>query len=338
MTETTIEWTRTIGPDGKIRPGKTWNPFRARNLETGNEGTYCEQISAGCANCYAETLNQARRWNKGTGLPYAHSARGKVEHFIDWGMVRQALAWQGSKVFVDSMSDLFGEWMSYEDIDIVVAVARLNPSLTLQLLTKRARNMLIYFNEWEAGHEEARGMRMQRAVDRLLANVGDMPRRRWPAYDGSWPLPNIWPGVTAENQEMADKRLPDLVRITSVLHWVSYEPAIGPADFHPWAPLLDWVVVGGETGAASTIRPFNLEWARDVIRQGKEGQFAVFVKQMGQAAYTDNQFAIAAAQSVGRSINLAKNGAIARVDYRFTGHGRDMEEWPGDLRVQEFPR
>ncbi len=128
-----------------------------------------------------------------------------------------------------------------------------------------------------------------------------------------WPLPNVWVGVTVENQGYADERIPLLLQCPAVVRWVSYEPALGPVQF--WAirdgswydregatrynaltgsawwggtgenglgggPRLDWVVAGGESGGGA--RPAHPDWFR-LVRDGCEAAGVAFhFKQWGE--------------------------------------------------------
>lgn len=152
-----------------------------------------------------------------------------------------------------------------------------------------------------------------------------------------WPLRNVWLGVSAEDQKNANERIPLLLGTPAAVRWVSYEPALGPIDFdagncvESWVspqcarcsdyrtrcdhiPRLDWIVVGGESGPGA--RRFDVEWARDTLRQCCSSGVAVFVKQLGAMPY-ENGAPMAA-------LNDAK--------------GEDPSEWPEDLRVREYPK
>ena len=131
------------------------------------------------------------------------------------------------------------------------------------------------------------------------------------------PLPNIWLGVSVENQKYADERIPQLLRTPAAVRFVSYEPALGQVNFTGLLDGIDWLIVGGESG--NSARAFDLEWARIAVWQCHRAGVAVFVKQMG-----DNPFVV---------IN---NGSPIDVPLR-AAHGGDMAEWPDDLRVREFP-
>lgn len=126
---------------------------------------------------------------------------------------------------------------------------------------------------------------------------------------------NVWLGTSTENQRAADERLWHLLRVNAAVRFLSMEPLLGPVDLGAAADEwwmsngLDWVIVGGESGPRA--RPMDLQWVRDIIRQCHAVGVSVFVKQLGSAW----------ANAVG-----AKDR-----------HGGDIDEWPEDLRIREFP-
>lgn len=168
--------------------------------------------------------------------------------------IRAPLKWKDNrKVFVCSWSDFF-----IEDADPwreeAWEIMRSTPHLTYQLLTKRPENI----------------------ADRLPAG---------------WPFKNVWLGVTVENQEMANTRLPFLLfDVPAAKRFVSIEPMLGPVDLgnalcRTWSEggftmgrYLDWVIVGGETGPNA--RPMEKEWALQIKRQCNETRTPFFMKQM----------------------------------------------------------
>lgn len=151
--------------------------------------------------------------------------------------------------------------------------------------------------------------------------------RVYPVGKGS--LCPIWPnvglGVSAENQEQADKRIPLLLQIPAALRWVSYEPVLGPikllAYLRPVAeqfqkPWLQWLVIGGESARPrERARPFHLEWAFDALAQCRAAGVPCFIKQLGSNPYYH-----------GKPLRLRH------------WKGAHMSEWPEGLRVREFPR
>ena len=324
MSITPIEWT-----------DETWNPVRG-----------CSRVSEGCRNCYAE--RQAARNFPGLRSPTTGEAfavlngdgphwTGKVE--LIESKLTEPLHWKKPRrVFVNSMSDLFYENLPDEAIDRVFALMALCPQHTFQVLTKRPERM----REWTTDPLTPNRVRRQ-GVDILI--------ERNIKVGFSWPLPNVWEGVSVEDQATADARIPLLLQTPAALRFVSYEPALAGLDFRRFLRCahgfsgrcaqceanarwnraggypdlaaecrsgLDWVIVGGESGPQA--RPFDLEWARETIRQCKAAGVSVFVKQLG-------------AHPVASKTNCLRTH-YPLVDSK----GGNWDEWPVDLRIREFPR
>ena len=182
-----------------------------------------------------------------------------------------------------------------------------------------------------------------------------------------WPLSNVWIGVSVENQQYADERLPDLLRISAAVRFVSYEPALGPVSLGQWLDWpwwcercqmvpaqnaethmhchdegavvrrsLDWLIVGGESGTGA--RPFDIAWARSAVAQCKAAGVPVFVKQMG-ANPVGLRDDVCDACSWGLVVPRKQHGLdCPGGPVLHDPKGGDMAEWPADLRVREFPR
>lgn len=165
----------------------------------------------------------------------------------------------------------------------------------------------------------------------------------------TWPLPNVWLGVSCEDQAAADERIPLLLQCQAAVRWVSAEPLLGPIDFdleHDCAICEpgearrpDWIVVGGESGHDA--RPFDMAWARDIQRQCREAGCAYFFKQAGSATVDSDRRCGMLAEHDRRSIARAK--ALGSGDnppnlvlFRDRA-GADPSEWPDDMRVQQWP-
>lgn len=302
MADTTISWSE-----------KTWNPVVG-----------CGKVSEGCRNCYAmrvaDGLERRFRQEKYAGTT-KRTPRGP-----QWtGLVRTVpevlelpLRWRRpSRIFVNSMSDLFHEAVPLEFVAAVFGVMAASQRHTFQVLTKRPERMLEFFR-W-----------VERAVPGVsptsLALGMAEPHtagRTGPAYVTSavpWPLPNVWLGVSVEDQKAADRRVPLLLQAPAVVRWLSMEPLLEAVNLEralgPGAPghRVDWVVVGGESGPQA--REFRLEWAVGVVRQCQAAGVPVFVKQLG------SQWA---------------RQAKAR-----DPKGEDMGEWPAwppEIHTREWPR
>lgn len=256
---TSIEWTR--GDDGS--PGATWNPV-----------TGCTKVSAGCDHCYAETF--AERWR---GTPGHYFENGfdvqlrpdKLELPLRWTRPR--------RIFVNSMSDLFHDQVPDEYIARVFAVMALAPQHTFQVLTKRHARMrsLLSSDRWQELYQEA--WMHEPGPD----GDGD------PYVAPSLPLSNVWLGVSAENQQWADIRIPALLDTPAAVRWVSAEPLLGPLDLRRFldrddakydVPALNWVVTGGESGRAA--RPAHPDWFRSIRDQCQAAGVAFLHKQNGE--------------------------------------------------------
>lgn len=325
----------------------TWNPVRG-----------CSRVSPGCKNCYAERT--AARFS-GPGKPYDGLVR-LGEHGPRWtGQARlvphvldQPRRWQRPRrIFVNSMSDLFHEGLSDSDIAVVFASMAAAPQHTFQVLTKRAGRMRAWFERidehrgglvWSHLLHQVRELAPQRpALERSLTAALD-------AQDGAlvWPLPNVWLGVSVEDQQRADERIPHLLATPAAVRFLSCEPLLervwldrkwlGAGSDCPECGEgvfvdedgccatcgadaaffgVDWVIVGGESGPGA--RPFNTAWAQSLVWQCRDAGVACFVKQLGADPYFDV-------------------GGISRSKVQLTDKkGGDIAEWPEGLRVRQFP-
>ncbi len=224
MGESGIEWTDV-----------TDNIFVVADEDDKQHGWICAKRSAGCAKCYAESLNKNGRFS-GNGMSYKrpfvfpdglrlHFKRGMVD-----GWERQR---KPKMHFVNSMSDTFGDWIGEEWIFYMLDGMLAAPMQTFQVLTKYHENMKQLVNSWV----ESRGL--------LL-------------------LPsNIWLMVTTENQQMANERLPYLRDTKAAVRGISVGPMLSSVRLFDavfnWGTFIDWVVCEGESGKGA--RRMNKEWA-----------------------------------------------------------------------------
>ncbi len=207
-----------VGDKSKIEwTDATWNPIR------GTKGTWsCVKISEGCKFCYAERLN-LRRWPHGGGPEYKI---GADELRLDEKILIQPLRWlRHRRIFVCSMTDLFEERVENDWIDCIFAVMALTPQHTFQVLTKRAARMAAYC-------AEQRFDEINEASVSLDSRVV-LPSQRHGMVPGGWPLPNVWLGVSVENQARADERIPWLLKTPAAVRFLSVEPLLGPVDLKP---------------------------------------------------------------------------------------------------------
>lgn len=290
---------------------ETWNPIRG-----------CSRVSAGCENCYAEKVAQRFR---GPGQPYEglvnrHGAwNGTIKVVED--KMQVPLRWtKPRRVFVNSMSDLFHENISPSVVGHIFLTMALANRHIFQVLTKRPTIMREFINGWR--------------------EVDVAPLHAWIRGGGAWPPANVHLGVSVEDQATADERIPRLLDTPAAVRWVSYEPAIGPIErwrgpsndmgeprvdwlrgwdgCEPSIPGLDWIVVGGESGPGA--RPCNLEWISNTVEACKEAGVPVFVKQIGSHPVMETPL-------------IKGLLPVAHSDRK----GGDMEDWPAEIRVREYP-
>ncbi|ETX26623.1 DUF5131 family protein [Roseivivax isoporae] len=280
-----IEWTE-----------RTWNPIAG-----------CSVVSPGCTNCYAMRMAH-RLESMGSAPHYAGTTEmsrggpvwtGKIGVAPERALTAPLHRRKPTVYFVNSMSDLFHEAVPDEVIDRVFAVMALCPQHKFQVLTKRAARLREYM-----GRRESFGRHPSMVHAAIMAATG-----RWstPALDlRAWPLPNVWLGVSAEDQRRADERVPHLLATPAAVRFVSAEPLLGPVDLHQWLHPsgaagqcvsidgdwchepgtcsccrrgLDWVIVGGESGPGA--RPMHPDWARSLRDQCTAAGVAFFFKQWG---------------------------------------------------------
>lgn len=321
-TSTSIEWTDV-----------SWNPVRG-----------CSLVSAGCANCYA--MKFAHRFS-GAGKPYEgltelgpHGPRwtGKIQLVSE--ALDEPLHWKKPRrIFVNSMSDLFHEDVPDAFIASVYAVMVAAYQHDFQALTKRPerrRHLLahqIFRND--VGLVAAKHINALRGPHSLNA-TGNL---------ASWnagAVPNIWEGVSVEDQKTADERIPKLLATSAAVRWVSAEPLLGPVDLEAclsgfgralYDDGLNWVVVGGESGPGA--RPCDVAWICAIKDQCRCAGVPVFVKQLGSRPYAV-EGSLAAQEWTASSASAVMDdcGWIHPKDRK----GGDMHEWPIDLGVREWPR
>lgn len=245
-----IEWTDT-----------TWNPV-----------TGCTKVSRGCDNCYAERI--VDRFKGRGAFATVTTAEEKLTAPLDWRKHRM--------VFVNSVSDLFHDAVPDDFIARVFAIMHLSWRHTFQVLTKRPGRMRSLLNSADFRDDVLNAVCWYDNP----ATVPHLP----------WPLPNVWLGVSVEDQRWADVRIPVLLDTPAAVRWLSCEPLLGPVDLHhcggvdaiqpDWYgptgaphPLVDWVVVGGESGPGA--RPMHPDWARSLRDQCTTAEVPFFFKQHG---------------------------------------------------------
>lgn len=254
---------------------------------SGNFWVGCVKVNAACTNCY-----MYRQMPGFGGDPRVARRTGDAnwQKFFKWDTAARE-AGEMHSVFVNSWSDFFLPEADPWRAD-AWEVIRNTMNLRYLILTKRP--------------EEIAG--------------------RLPSDWGPQGFPNVAIGASIHDQPSAELMLTELLKVPARWHFASYEPGLARVDFRPhimqwgefseryktfWRPPLDWLIVGGESGAKAKARHFDEQWARDAIAQCRAAGVAVFIKQMGTAW-------------------AHAHGAKDR-------KGEDPAEWPEDLRVREFP-
>ncbi len=221
MTTTTIEWAQQV-----------WNPLVG-----------CTVHSPGCTNCYAmrmayrlEAMAKEQMMLRDSPLAHYCGTTRKVKGNAVWtGQVNLApestlLAplrrKKPTRYFVNSMSDLFHESVPDEWIDQIFAVMALCPQHTFQVLTKRSDRMREYLS---GGRWAWRVIEAKKAFDRA-----HRPGMGGILGTTNGALPNVWLGVSVEDQTRADQRIPDLLNTPAAVRWISAEPLLGPVDLRQW--------------------------------------------------------------------------------------------------------
>lgn len=301
--------------------------------------------------------------------PFARGAiiNGKrVERWLHEQLDRP-LRWKNPRHIILT-ADLFGDWVTDEMLGEIFAAMALTPQHTYQVLTKRPDRMLDYMNDPETR------MRIADKMISITCGPGkwDNNWRAWtgflnddedrPNHVEVWPLPHIWLGVSVEDQKTADERIPLLLETPAAVRFLSLEPLLGPVDiqnylytryhhggtYHEYNQV-DWVIVGGESGPNA--RPFDIAWARSIIRQCKDAGVPVFMKQLGAKPVNSlrkDVWGPTGKHHYTRPVNdpLLEEAANAP-GYTITNQdlsrhiankkGGDWSEWPDDVRIRELP-
>ena len=308
----------------------------------------CTKVSAGCAHCYAETM--AKRFAKigkwGNGAKrQRHASAFKLADKLNkepWvcdecgesspkneGCPKCASAYQHRRrVFSLSLGDWLDEEAPIEWLAEMMDTIRRCPAIDFLLLTKRPEN-------WCSRLRDAYVFlyRLERHSDR---------NKMIEDWHGGYPPLNVWLGVSVENQQAVDERIPELIKIPAVVRFLSVEPMLEAIDFfRPWQnevltsretmlEKIDWAIFGGESGPGA--RPCAVDWIRDGMRQCREAGVAPFVKQLGS-----NPLETPSPVHVADGNARPKTPSLPPLRLR-DKKGGDPSEWPADLRVREFPK
>jgi len=320
-----IEWTE-----------KTWNPVAG-----------CTWASVGCDHCYAATMTrrlEAMGQAAYAGLTTPKHFNGEIRTLPDKLDVplrrRKPTMW-----FVNSMSDLFHKDVPNAFIADVFATMYDAQWHTFQVLTKRPGNMAALLSNprfpWAVG---VRVYARMSAEKREIVDHADVVQD----VIDRWPLQNVWLGTSVENQERGDERIPHLLKTPAAVRFLSCEPLLGPVDLvhavhHGECGSgacskgkVDWVIVGGESGPGA--RPCNINWIRSIVAQCRAAGVSCFVKQLGsKPIFDDYNASVEWPNGVyfdSPEDNEPDGPNVAILEDK---KGGDINEFPADLRVREFP-
>ncbi|MEG3981861.1 DUF5131 family protein [Microcoleus sp. D3_18a_C4] len=299
----------------------TANPIHLIREDGTHGGHWCQKVSPGCAKCYSETQNQSNYFKFASHLSYSGIAPNNL--IFDEKVMQELLKMRSpKKIFLCSMTDLFGEWVPDAWLDRAFAYMALSKQHTFQILTKRPERMREYFLSPN---------RSQAIFDFMLYYTD--PRNQH-NLSISLPLTNVWLGTSVENQKAADDRIPSLLQTPAAVRFLSCEPLLESIRLDKpfrtsnsgyeftWLDYLNWIVVGGESGAGA--RPCDVEWIRSIVRQCQPTNVAVFVKQLGAVPIKTETYIL----------DIADTHPKLKLKDR---KGGNINEFPADLQVREFP-
>jgi len=233
----------------------TWNPHVG-----------CAIVSPGCTNCYAmvrahEIASQpGKAGAKYAGLTEVVNGRpvwnGK-SRIANPDVLDQPRRWASPRlIFVDSMSDLFYEGFTKEEVYRILDMMMEVDRHVYQVLTKRTRRMLDITTDYLA----------DRGLDRFE---------------------HIWLGTSVEDQRRAEERVPLIARVKAEVRFLSCEPLLGPLDLSG-LPDVEWIIAGGESIdrnrrlAGEHARVFDPDWGRGLRDHCAARGIAFHFKQMGE--------------------------------------------------------
>lgn len=342
MSKSKIQWT-----------DETWNPIVG-----------CTRVSEGCRNCYAFSLHDMRHeaYKNGKQVPKQYAKPFTEIQLMPDRLLTPLKRKKPTKWFVNSMSDLFHPDVPFEFIDKVFAVMALADRHIFQVLTKRPERAAEYLGTRDRHNS------LELAADALRPGKGHLSFGGKHMLPGL-PLENVWIGTSVEDQKSADLRIPHLLKCPAAVRFLSCEPLLSDVDiFSPMTgpcpdcghslsyhsatsriagcgagtgtdedpicgcrtiarDLIHWVIIGGESG--NKARPCNVEWIRSMLHQCCMAGVPCFIKQLGSLPYTPHP---------GWDEPHEFNGVYDDELELRDSHGGDIDEWPDDLKVREFPK
>jgi protein gp37 len=336
-----IEWTE-----------ETWNPLIG-----------CSKVSPGCKNCYAIQTAWIRQHNPKMSERYAGVVEKTPAGNLNWtgkvNVANEAIdkplrKKKPTKYFVNSMSDLFHEAVPFEVIDKIYAIMGRCQHHVFQILTKRPERMLEYYKSdpYQRILSHAYALNLSKGHS-LGAGIDN------PNTPGAWGWEHVWLGVSVENQQTANERIPLLLQVPAAVRFLSCEPLLGPLrldqlireeEHYAWVDncltgfkahgaggwydnKIDWVIVGGESGAGA--RPLHPDWVRSLRDQCQKTGTRYFFKQWGE--YYTHSYLSGSGQPhfrmftnmqhwVDKAQTWVRGGRCISIDGRKCKSGKDFKE------------
>jgi protein gp37 len=300
----------------------TLNPWRG-----------CTKVAAGCANCYADALSKRNPSTLGIWGPNGTrvmAAPAAWQEPLKWNRHAGSIG-ERHRVFCASLADVFEDWdgkivnsngqvLIYDrgelEQNIKAMPALYDPTYSRYMTMNDLRRDLFALIDATPHLDWLLLTKRPENIERMwwAADTRELPRAK-PIY-----RPNVWLLTSIATQADADQNIPELLKCRDLcpVLGVSAEPLLEAVNLSKWLDQLDWIIAGGESG--SKARSFDIAWARSIIAQCKAAGVPCFVKQLGS-------------RSVGYSMRELPKGISRITDPK----GGDWLEWPGDLKVREFP-
>jgi protein gp37 len=343
--KTSIEWTEF-----------SWNPIRARRKSDGKPGWYCQRISPGCTHCYAAAMNRWRGNGADYTIPALDQVELYLDEDallepLRWRKPRNIFVCSMTDLYADFVPEL---WL--RAIYAVMALSRRHTYMVLTKRPQRRLEFLTRFEtaaEWAtylSEIDDADGYAIYFSEDGECAVANAINGVLVPECNVGWPLHNVREGTSICTQKEADELIPITLQTPAALRWLSMEPLLERVEISGWlrpsfrccqsdgrpetlravadiaraaykqegGALIDWVVVGGESGPRA--RETDISALRSVVQQCQAATIPVFVKQMGRRAFSP-----------------PGEGSLKTFLPCFDARGGNPEDWPEDLRVRQFP-
>lgn len=239
MHPTSIAWTEYAGNPVHFIGGQDPVTGKAR------KGWMCTKISDGCTNCYAESLNMGNGRISGNLLEYNQTSLAKGQWTLaDSEMSSWLKLEKPARIFVCDMTDLFHPAIPDSFRDEIFAGMERAPWHSYQVLTKRPEEALSYYG---------------RKIEK-----------------GYWEFPkSMWLGVTVESSKYTH-RIDTLRKLPASVRFISFEPLLADIEEVDLSGI-SWIIIGAESG--KNRRPFEMEWAEDLLEQARNQNVSFFMKQ-----------------------------------------------------------